>query len=116
MDTQTVFSECGVITIYPCDYELGNHILVDGGRASMKGRMVTEDDGTSRFTPYAEGTGSRYKVHYHTKYAEVKESKHQLFFTVSLPKHWTMMQQLSQLVVEVMAFSDFMNQYKNKRK
>lgn len=76
METQTVYTENGNINIYPCDFELGQHIVARGmTEASQKGRMVTADDGTSRFTPYAKDSGSRYTTLFRTAHGEVKQTR-----------------------------------------
>ena len=62
METQTVFNQNGNINIYPCGFEAGQHIVSGADRASQKGRMVTEDDGTSHFRAYAKDSGSRYNT------------------------------------------------------
>ena len=86
METQTVFTENGNINIYPCGFELGKHIVSGGVEASQKGRMVTEENGTSRFTPYAEGSGSRYHTLFRTPHGEVKESGSTVIFQLRFPK------------------------------
>ena len=61
METQTIFHNNGSVNIYPCDFELGQHIIANGRNiASQKGRMTTDDDGRSHFRPYAKGSGHRY--------------------------------------------------------
>ncbi|MBO7466834.1 MAG: hypothetical protein J6T94_04020, partial [Bacteroidaceae bacterium] len=74
METQTVFNQNGNINIYPCGFEAGQHIVSGGDRASQKGRMVTEDDGTSHFRAYAKDSGSRYNTLFRTAHGEVKET------------------------------------------
>ena len=61
IETQTVYFENGKIKVSPWKLEENHHIVADGNFVSQKGRMVTEDDGTSVFRPYAVGSGSRYK-------------------------------------------------------
>ena len=85
METQTVFTENGNINIYPCTFELGQHIVSGGDSASQKGRMVTEHDGTSRFTPYAKNSGSRYTYLYMTENGEVKRTRTNLIVKLVLP-------------------------------
>ena len=87
METQTVFTENGNINIYPCAFEQGQHIVCGGGgEVSQKGRMVTEDDGTSRFTPYAKDSGSRYTTLFRTAHGEVKETLGSVIFQLRFPK------------------------------
>ena len=87
METQTVFTENGNINIYPCGFEQGKHIVAGGmGQASQKGRMVTDDDGTSRFSPYAKDSGSRYTTLFHTAHGEVKETQSSVIFQLRFPK------------------------------
>lgn len=89
METQTIYNENGAINICPYGFELGQHIVADGSNASQKGRMVTEDDGTSRFTPYRHGGGSRYTYLHSTAKSTVKMSRREIIvetrFPVSLP-------------------------------
>ena len=93
METQTVFNENGAINICPCGFELGQHIVATGNNASQKGRMVTEDDGTSRFTPYRHGSGSRYTHLHSTAKSTVKMSRSEVIvetrFPILLP-NWEM--------------------------
>ena len=86
METQTVFNQNGNINIYPCGFEAGQHIVSGGDRASQKGRMVTEDDGTSVFRPYAVGSGSRYKTIFCTGHGMMKETKNDIIVQLHLPK------------------------------
>lgn len=86
METQTVFTENGNINIYPCGFEQGQHIVSGGGEASQKGRMVTDDDGTSRFTPYAKDSGARYRQLFRTAHGEVKETISDVIFQLRFPK------------------------------
>ena len=87
METQTVYTENGNINIYPCDFELGQHIVARGmTEASQKGRMVTADDGTSRFTPYAKDSGSRYTTLFRTAHGEVKQTRGSIICQLRFPK------------------------------
>jgi len=87
METQTTFTENGNINIYPCSFELGQHIVAGGiGEASQKGRMVTDESGTSHFTPYAQGSGSRYTTLFRTAHGEVKETLENVIFQLRFPK------------------------------
>ena len=86
METQTVFAENGCINIYPCAFEQGQHIVSGGSEASQKGRMVTVDDGSSRFTPYAKDSGSRYRQLFRTAHGEVKETLGSVIFQMRFPK------------------------------
>ncbi len=52
METQTVFCQNGGINIFPCAFELGQHIVAGGNEASQKGGMVT---GHEPFPPVCEG-------------------------------------------------------------
>ena len=85
METQTVFNENGVINICPCGFELGQHIVATGNTASQKGRMVTEDDGTSCFSPYRHGSGSRYTYLHSTARSTVKMSQREVIVVTRLP-------------------------------
>lgn len=86
METQTVYAENGNINIYPCDFEMGQHIVVCGERASQKGRMVTEADGTSHFTAYAKDSGRRYRELFRTAHGEVKDTRETVIFQLRFPK------------------------------
>ena len=86
METQTVFHTSGDINIYPCDFERGQQIVAGGTRASQKGRMITEDDGTSHFKHYRQGSGSRYEPLFGTAHGEVKETKQSVIMTFRFPK------------------------------
>ena len=86
METQTVFTENGNINIYPCSFELGQHITCGAGRAVQKGRMVTEHDGTSRFRAYAHGSGARYRELFRTAHGSVKETRDDVIFQLRFPK------------------------------
>ena len=86
METQTVFNQNGNINIYPCGFEMGQHIVSDGNCASQKGRMVTEDDGTSHFRAYAKDSGSRYNTLFRTAHGEVKETLDTVIFQLRFPK------------------------------
>ena len=86
METQTVFTENGNINIYPCSFEMGRHIVRGSDQASQKGRMVTDDSGTSRFTPYAKDSGSRYTQLFRTAHGEVKETRDSVIFQLRFHK------------------------------
>ena len=86
METQTVFTENGNINIYPCGFEAGQHIVSGGDCASQKGRMVTEDDGTSHFRAYAKDSGSRYNTLFRTAHGEVKETQENVIFQLRFSK------------------------------
>ena len=86
IETQTVFNENGNINIYPCHFEEKHFIVADGNQAKQKGRMVTEDDGTSLFRPYAVDSGSRYNTLFSTAHGTMKESKNDIIVQLRLPK------------------------------
>lgn len=86
IETQTIYAENGNINIYPCAFEENHNIVVNGERASQKGRMVTDDDGTSCFRPYAVDSGSRYNTLLRTAHGTVKETKGDYIFTLRFPK------------------------------
>ena len=86
METQTVFNANGSINIYPCDFELGQHIVAGNTIASQKGRMTTDDDGRSHFRPYAIGSGSRYMLLFSTDHGELKTSQKNVIVRLVLPK------------------------------
>ena len=86
IETQTVFNENGNINIFPCAFEENPHLVRHGDRASQKGRMVTEDDGTSRFRPYAHDSGSRYNTLFQTAHGTVKETLNDVIIQLRFPK------------------------------
>lgn len=86
IDTQTTYSENGRINIYRCAYEENPHLVLHGNTASQKGRMITEDDGTSCFRPYAVDSGSRYNTLFQTAHGEVKETQGNIIFLLRFPK------------------------------
>lgn len=88
METQTVFHNNGSINIYPCDFELGQHIVSGGSVASQKGRMTTDDEGRSKFMPYAQNSGSRYTNLFATAHGEIKETASSVIFTLRFPKKY----------------------------
>ena len=88
METQTVFHTSGDINIYPCDFERGQQIVAGGTRASQKGRMITEDDGTSHFKHYRQGSGSRYNRLFPTAHGDIKETTQDVIFTLRFPKKY----------------------------
>ena len=86
IETQTTYAENGRINILPCAFEENPHLVLHGDRASQKGRMVTEDDGTSHFHPYATDSGSRYNTLFRTAHGSVKETQEQVIFQLRFPK------------------------------
>lgn len=86
METQTVFHASGDINIYPCDFERGQQIVARGTHVSQKGRMITEDDGTSHFKHYRHNSGSRYNRLFTTPHGDIKESESTVIFTLRFPK------------------------------
>lgn len=85
METQTVFMQNGNINIYPCAFELGQHIVAGGDSASQKGRMVTDCSGTSHFRAYRSNSGSRYALLFETANGEVKRTKRHMIVKLVLP-------------------------------
>lgn len=86
METQTVFYANGSINIYPCDFELGQHIVSHGTMASQRGRMTTDDDGRSHFRPYAVGSGNRYMHLFDTHHGGLKSSPKSVVVRLVFPK------------------------------
>ena len=86
IDTQTTYSENGKININRCPFEENPHLVLHGDRVSQKGRMVTEDDGTSCFRPYAQNSGSRYNTLFQTAHGTVKETQECVIFQLRFPK------------------------------
>lgn len=85
METQTVYRENGQVETYPCDFERGQHIVHGATCVSQKGRMKTNDDGTSSFRPYRKNTGSRYRKLWEQPYGCLKMSKTKLVLNVCVP-------------------------------
>ena len=75
METQTVFYANGDINITPCGFELGQHIVLGGTRVSQRGRILTEDDGTSHFRPYGSDKSRVQKLLMRTRHGELKATK-----------------------------------------
>ena len=86
IDTQTTYSENGKININRCPYEENPHLVLHGDSVSQKGRMVTDDDGTSCFRPYAVDSGSRYNTLFRTAHGIVKETQNDVLFLQRFPK------------------------------
>lgn len=86
IETQTVYNENGNINIYRCAYEENPHLVLHGDRVSQKGRMVTHDDGTSSFRPYAVESGSRYNRLFETAHGTVKETLNDIIIQLRFPK------------------------------
>ena len=90
MDTQTVYHENGSVSVTPAVYEDGRHQVVAGGKTSVtqKGKLITDDDGRSKFLPYAAGSGSRYSRIFKTRHGTVKQSKANIIFSINMPKRY----------------------------
>lgn len=88
METQTVFHANGDIYIYPCEFEQGQQIVAGGIRASQKGRMITQDDGTSCFKHYRRNSGSRYNILFETPHGEIRESASSVVCVLRFPKRY----------------------------
>ena len=90
IDTQTVYHENGIVSVTPTVYEDGRHQVVAGGKTSVsqKGKLVTEDDGRSKFLPYAAGSGSRYSRVFKTRHGSVKQSQSNIIFSINFPKKY----------------------------
>ena len=86
IETQTIYAENGNMDVYPCAFVECPHMVMNGNSVYQKGRMVTEDDGTSHFRPYATDSGSRYNTLHRTAHGEVKETKGDYIFTLRFPK------------------------------
>jgi len=86
IETQTIYSENGKINIYPCVFEESHTLVARGGQVRQKGLMVTADDGTSCFRPYAVGSGRRYNLVFRTEHGVVKETRNDLIVQLHFPK------------------------------
>ena len=60
--------------------------MADGNRASQKWCMVTHDDGTSCFRPYAVNSGCRYNILFLTPHSSVKETQNDVIFQIRFSK------------------------------
>ena len=90
MDSQTVYHENGGISITPAIYEYGKYQIVANGKMSVvqKGKMISNDDGSSKFMPYIVGGGSRYARIFKTRHGSVKMSKGNIIFSINMPKKY----------------------------
>lgn len=90
IDTQTVYHENGSVSVTPAEYEYGRHQIVAGGKMStiQKGKLITDDDGRSKFLPYAAGSGSRYSRVFKTRHGTVKQSQSNIIFSINFPKKY----------------------------
>ena len=90
IDTQTVYHENGSVSVTPAVYEDGKHQVVAGGKTSVtqKGKLITDDDGRSKFLPYAAGSGSRYSRVFKTRHGTVKQSQSNIIFSINFPKKY----------------------------
>ena len=112
IETQTVFFENGGIHTTPCSFEDNHNIVRNGDRVSQKGRMVTLDDGSSSFRPYATDSGSRYKTLFQTPHGEVKETKESIIFQFRFPKHLGKILIVSMLHNEQDSILSFLKSYR----
>jgi hypothetical protein len=79
---------------------------------SQKGRMVTLDDGTSSFRPYASDSGHRYKTLFRTPHGEVKETKKSIIFQFRFPKRYGKILIVSMLRDEHLSILSFLKSYR----
>ena len=108
METQTTFHNNGSINIYPLDFELGQKIVSGATVASQKGRMTTDDDGRSKFMPYAHNSGSRYTPLMRTEHGEMKMTQQDIKIGFSFRKSLTAAQITALLQQEVEEMSQYM--------
>ena len=112
LETQTVFFENGSIHTSPCAFEENPNIIPNTDRVSQKGRMVTLDDGTSSFHPYASDSGHRYKTLFRTPHGEVKETKKSIIFQFRFPKRYGKILIVSMLRDEHLSILSFLKSYR----
>ena len=112
LETQTVFFQNGGIYTSPCAFEENPNLIPNGDRVSQKGRMVTLDDGTSSFRPYASDSGSRYKTLFLTPHGEVKETKECIIFQFRFPKRLGKILIVSMLCNEHLSILSFLKSYR----
>lgn len=102
METQTVFQGNGTINITPCGFEMGQQIVAGGmNQVRQKGRMVTNDDGTSRFIPYRKDSGYRYQLLDVSDHGEMKHSQKDFIFRFAFPMKWPMEKVFEELRAEI---------------
>lgn len=107
IETQTTYCANGNINIYPCPWELGKYELA-AERVSQKGRMVTEEDGTSRFRPYRAGSGTRYRQLMQTAHGELKSTLENVIVRLVLPKRLLTEQMVKALLEETDVMADWL--------
>jgi hypothetical protein len=112
LETQTVFFQNGSIHTTPCAFEENPNLIPNADRVSQKGRMVTLDDGTSSFRPYASDSGSRYKTLFRTPHGEVKETKECVIFQLRFPKRYGKILIVSMLRDEHLSILSFLKSYR----
>ena len=90
IDTQTVYHENGSVSVTPAVYEDGQNQVLAGGKTSVsqKGKLITDDDGRSKFLPYTAGGGSRYSRVFKTRHGSVKQSQSNIIFSINFPKKY----------------------------
>lgn len=86
METETIFHEDGRISTFPCSYELGQQITLNGGVVKMKAKVMVDPDGNTSITPYHTGSGERYRRLFNTHHGEVKETKEDIIVKFQFPK------------------------------
>ena len=79
-------------------------------RVSQKGRMVTEEDGTSRFRPYRAGSGTRYKQLMQTTHGELKSTMENVIVRLVLPKRLTTEEMVRVLLEETDVMAEWMEE------
>ena len=112
LETQTVFFQNGSIHTTPCAFEENPNLIPNGNRVSQKGRMVTLDNGTSSFHPYASDSGHRYKTLFRTPHGEVKETKKSIIFQFRFPKRYGKILIVSMLRDEHLSILSFLKSYR----
>ena len=112
METQTVFQGNGTINITPCSFEMGQQIVAGGmTQVRQKGRMVTNDDGTSRFIPYRKDSGFRYEPIEFSDHGEMKASQKDIIFRFAFPKKWPLEKIFEELRGEIDAMECCQNSF-----
>ena len=90
IDTTTMYHENGSVGVTLTVYEDGKPQVVAGGKTpvTQKGKLITDDDGRSKFLPYAAGGGSRYSRVFKTRHGTVKQSQSNIIFSINFPKKY----------------------------
>ena len=105
-------SRCKDTIFFEYIHKKNPNLIPNADRVSQKGRMVTFDDGTSSFRPYASDSGHRYKTLFRTPHGEVKETKKSIIFQLRFPKRYGKILIVSMLRDEHLSILSFLKSYR----